>query len=105
MGQGRKGGRERISSKSDAVLLTSTDQAASCGHAWLPRRLGNIVFGWVVMCTANSSLTTEEGEKEVGGQLKFLLSKGRFAPILGNLSESRCPCITWVGGCGDALRW
>ena len=68
-------GRERITRKSDVVLLTSTDQAASCGHAWLPRRLGNIVFGWVVMCPANSSLTTEEGEKEVGGELKSFSGK------------------------------
>ena len=83
------------------VLLTSTDQAASCGHAWLPRRLGNIVFGWVVMCPANSSLTTEEGEKEVGGELKFLLRKGWFAPLLRNLSKSWCPLIKWAGGCGE----
>lgn len=63
------------------------------------------MFGWVVMCPANSSLTTEEGEKEVGGRLKFLLRKGQFAPILGNLSESRCLYVKRVGGCGDALRW
>lgn len=62
--------------------------------------------GWEILCLAGWScaqptlLTTEEGEKEVGAQLKFLLRKGWFAPILGNLSKARCPSIKWVGAAG-----
>lgn len=87
--------------KSDAVLLTSTDQAAPCGRTWLPRRLGNTVFGWVVMCPANSSLSYDRGrEKEVGAQLKFLLRKGWFAPYPGEPLQGSCPSIKWVGAAG-----
>ena len=40
------------------------------------------------------------GERS-GRRAEILLRKGWFAPLLRNLSESRCPLLKWAGGCGE----